>query len=273
MMVCSKKLFNDLASKGVIQNKTYLFGDTEAELLWKSIPDTLIPDFLRGFMDGDGHVRFFKQNGKTESCNLSWCGPKSLLTKISNWLDVEFNYIAKVNHVSGTKQLYRVSITKPSVADEVCKKMYANFKWPFGNPVKTSRVWDRIKFKYLTEDWGSESFNVIVPCFGFSPLESSSWIWAESMDNSERSYKELTDLCWSPQQARSVLPNSLKTEIVVTGNFREWRHFFKLRCATSAHPQMREVALMALEDISSKVPVLFDDLKDKFLLKNNTIIE
>ena len=65
---------------------------------------------------------------------------------------------------------------------------------------------------------------------------------------------------WSPQQARSVLPNALKTEIVITGNLREWLHFFELRCAPTAHPQMQEVANMILKDIIERVPVIFDDI-------------
>jgi len=64
---------------------------------------------------------------------------------------------------------------------------------------------------------------------------------------------------WSPQQARSVLPNALKTEIVMTCNFREWRHFFKLRCSPKAHPQMQEIANMLLKDIRESVPVIFDE--------------
>ena len=64
----------------------------------------------------------------------------------------------------------------------------------------------------------------------------------------------------TPQEARSVLPNSLKTEVVMTANIREWRHFFKLRCDPAAHPQMREVALMLLEECKKKIPIVFDDL-------------
>ena len=63
----------------------------------------------------------------------------------------------------------------------------------------------------------------------------------------------------TPQEARAVLPNSLKTEVVMTANLREWRHFFKLRTAPAAHPQMREVAKMLLKQMREMVPVVFDD--------------
>lgn len=65
---------------------------------------------------------------------------------------------------------------------------------------------------------------------------------------------------WSPQEARSVLPNSLKTEINVKMNLREWRHFFKLRCANAAHPQMRELTIPLLEEFRKLIPIIFDDI-------------
>lgn len=85
------------------------------------------------------------------------------------------------------------------------------------------------------------------------------WFW--SCRDSELAYFHLLEAGWSPQQARSVLPNSLKTEIVVTGNLREWRHFFKLRLAPTAHPQMREVAIKAFYILQLQIPVIFDDME------------
>lgn len=82
----------------------------------------------------------------------------------------------------------------------------------------------------------------------------------------EQTYFSLLSVGASPQEARSVLPNSLKTEIVMTMNLREWRHFFGLRCDTPAHPQMRELSIPLLKEMSELIPVVFDDLRDKFLL-------
>lgn len=73
-------------------------------------------------------------------------------------------------------------------------------------------------------------------------------------------YKELLKEGWRPEQAREVLPNSLKTEIVVKGNIREWRHIFKLRCSKAAHPQMRTLMVPCLEELRSRLPVVFDDI-------------
>lgn len=64
-----------------------------------------------------------------------------------------------------------------------------------------------------------------------------------SLQVAEQIYLELLNEGWTPQQARSVLPNSLKTEVCMTGFESDWDHFFELRCAQAAHPQMRELAI------------------------------
>lgn len=77
----------------------------------------------------------------------------------------------------------------------------------------------------------------------------------------EDAYMELVDLGAKAQEARYILPNGTKTEIVMTANLREWRHFFKLRTAPAAHPQMREIAIPMLAEFKEKIPVIFDDIE------------
>ncbi len=84
--------------------------------------------------------------------------------------------------------------------------------------------------------------------------------WLFAIATSEKIYLSLLDDGWSPQQARSVLPNSLKTEIVMTANIREWRHILKLRTSKAAHPQMREVMIPILVELNDKIPILFDGI-------------
>jgi thymidylate synthase (FAD) len=84
--------------------------------------------------------------------------------------------------------------------------------------------------------------------------------WITAMCKCEENYLMLLDEDWTPQQARSVLPNSTKTEIVVTTNFREWRHIFKLRCDKAAHPQMQEIMRPLLDKCKELIPVIFDDI-------------
>ena len=67
-------------------------------------------------------------------------------------------------------------------------------------------------------------------------------LYLKHLESLECCYLELLDKGWTPQQARAVLPNSLKTELVMTGFVDDWKHFFELRCAESAHPQARELA-------------------------------
>ncbi|MCI8813094.1 MAG: FAD-dependent thymidylate synthase [Oscillibacter sp.] len=85
-------------------------------------------------------------------------------------------------------------------------------------------------------------------------------VWQKAMENAERSYFQMIELGATPQEARSVLPNSLKTELVATMDLREWRHFFRLRTDPAAHPQCREVACMLLERFARDYPVFFEDL-------------
>jgi len=88
----------------------------------------------------------------------------------------------------------------------------------------------------------------------------ASWLWYNSMLEAEQAYKDLLSLKWTPQQARSVLPNSLKTEIIMSANLREWLHVFKLRTAKAAHPQMRELMIPLLEEVKILIPIIFDGI-------------
>lgn len=85
-------------------------------------------------------------------------------------------------------------------------------------------------------------------------------LWFSAMENAAVTYKAMREAGASPQEARSVLPNSLKTEIVVTANIREWRHMFKVRCAKDAHPDFRRLMVPLLHEFDKMVPVVFTDL-------------
>ena len=85
-------------------------------------------------------------------------------------------------------------------------------------------------------------------------------IFRTSVSRAAQDYNDLLALGVAPQMARSVLPTALKTEIIVTYNLRQWRHFFRLRAAPSAHPQMQEVAGALLYYFRKTVPALFSDV-------------
>jgi len=108
-------------------------------------------------------------------------------------------------------------------------------------------------------NYGGEGITVIsIREFFINPHSFD--VWFSAMINCERAYLDLLALGESPQIARSVLPNSLKTEIFITYNMREWRHFLKLRTSAAAHPQMREIALQILYTFRELIPIIFDDI-------------
>ncbi len=108
-------------------------------------------------------------------------------------------------------------------------------------------------------NYGQTGITVIKPCFWRDePFNYD--CWRQAMEMAEKAYQYLIDNGATPQQARSVLPNSLKTEIITTMNIREWRHVFKLRTAPAAHPQMQQVMRMLLDQMKDRFPVLFYDI-------------
>lgn len=115
---------------------------------------------------------------------------------------------------------------------------------------------------YANDKFGNE-LTFIKPCFWDESTEEGKAkmeLWKKSMENIENEYNQLIALGAKPEEARSILPNSLKTEIVVTMNLRAWRNFFKLRTAPAAHPQIRQIASALLDDLKEKLPVIFGDL-------------
>lgn len=99
----------------------------------------------------------------------------------------------------------------------------------------------------------------IKPCF-FMDKPWAYCAWENAMGFAENVYFDLLSDGCPPQEARTVLPNSLKTEVVMTANLREWRHFLKLRTAKAAHPQMRELTVPLLKELQEWIPVVFDDI-------------
>ena len=118
---------------------------------------------------------------------------------------------------------------------------------------------------YSKDKFGNE-ITVILPCFfdtGMGILSNSLVYqeWKSACECAEERYFNLLKMGATPQQARTVLPNSLKTEITITANYREWRNFFKLRTPQSAHPQMREIAIPLLKELKTLIPIIFDDIE------------
>ena len=109
---------------------------------------------------------------------------------------------------------------------------------------------------YAGDKFGKECSFIKPP--GLTTAELS--VWKLSCISAEDNYFNLLRLGVSPQIARSVLPNCLKTEIVMMANLREWRHFIKLRASKAAHPQIRPIAKIILEILMQHAPNVFSDL-------------
>jgi len=114
-----------------------------------------------------------------------------------------------------------------------------------------------VSLEYLPDSFYNEEYVQLID-------NDATKTWFLSLLEAEKSYLNLLNYGWSPQKARSVLPNSLKTDIVVTANLREWRHILKLRAAGYAgkpHPQMEEIMIPLLKELQEKIPVIFDDIE------------
>lgn len=112
---------------------------------------------------------------------------------------------------------------------------------------------------YSKDKFGGE-VTFIKPFF-FDDVKYQRWLVA--MASAESAYLDLLNAGASAQEARSVLPNSVKVQIVISANYREWRNIFKLRTAKAAHPQMREVMIPLLKELQEKIPVVFDDIESE----------
>jgi thymidylate synthase (FAD) len=116
---------------------------------------------------------------------------------------------------------------------------------------------------YSQDKFGNE-ITVIRPCYLPDNASGAFNTWSRAMVDCENAYFMMLKQGCTPQEARAVLPNSLKTEVMMTTNLREWRHILNLRAAGSTgkpHPQMLEVMVPLLNELRLKMPALFEDIE------------
>ena len=111
---------------------------------------------------------------------------------------------------------------------------------------------------YVKDKFGKE-ITVIKPCF-YEEGSPEYMHWMLAMQNAEKEYFALMNSGSTPERARDVLPMSLATTICMKTNIRHWRTIFKLRTASDAHPQIREVMQPLCEELKTKIPLVFDDI-------------
>jgi thymidylate synthase (FAD) len=111
---------------------------------------------------------------------------------------------------------------------------------------------------YSIKNDGHISF--IKPFFIEEPDSEAGKIWIESIKNAENAYKKLIEIGCSPQEARDILPNCAKTEIVITANLREWRYILDLRSQDGVYPPLRDLMKKTIEIFKENIPIIFDDI-------------
>ncbi len=174
---------------------------------------------------------------KSES-NISDTSAEKFIANI-----IKSGHESVIEHVSITFKI----ICDRGVSHEIVRHRLASYSQ------ESSRYCD-----YSGEKFGGE-LTFIKPCF-WNDGDENYLLWKKTMSQIEETYLAMRKNDAKPEEARSILPNSLKTELFMTANLREWRHFLKLRTSKRAHPQMRQIALQIYEILSSKLPIIFSDI-------------
>ena len=125
---------------------------------------------------------------------------------------------------------------------------------------ESTRYVDESDFKVIvppTRDKDDKIVGLELPNKEKIKVSFSDWV-----NLNEQMYRGLRSADWVPEDARQILPIGIKSQIVVTANFREWRHIFKLRTSPGAHWEIRRVLTNLLEEVKEKMPVIFDDINN-----------
>lgn len=174
---------------------------------------------------------------KSES-NISDTSAEKFIANI-----IKSGHESVIEHVSITFKI----ICDRGISHEIVRHRLASYSQ------ESSRYCD-----YSGDKFGGE-LTFIKPCF-WNDNDENYLLWLETMATLEKNYLEMRKKGARPEQARSILPNSLKTEIFMTANLREWRHFLKLRTSKRAHPQMREISLKIYKILNENLPIIFSDI-------------
>ncbi len=189
----------------------------------------ITPDALK-VLEGAGRICY-----KSES-NITDSSAPSFVQKI-----IERGHEAVIEHASASFKI----ITDRGITHEIVRHRIASFCQ------ESTRYCN-----YSNEKFDNEIAVIEPPKMN----EASRNAWIRACETAEKEYFIMLESGATPQIARSILPTCLKSEIIMTCNFREWRHFLKLRLAKGAHPQIIQIAQMIKEILISKYPEVFSDL-------------
>ena len=191
-------------------------------------------------------------NGEDILKSIEYCGRVCYKSEDKITTDSAKNFVAKILKSGHESVVEHEKITVKIICDrgvshEIVRHRIASYSQ------ESTRYCN-----YSDDKFGNE-LTFIKPLF-FETNQQKFDLWKSTMQIIENNYNDLIASGAKPEEARSILPNSLKTEIIMTMNLREWRHFFKLRTSAKAHPQMREIATPLLKDFQKRFPVIFDDI-------------
>ncbi len=197
---------------------------------------------LAGEIDSEKIMKHIEMAGRVCYKSESRISDKSAEKFIANI--IKSGHESVIEHVSITFKI----ICDRGITHEIVRHRLASYSQ------ESSRYCD-----YSADKFSGE-LTFIKPCF-WTEDDENFLLWKKTMQILEENYLAMRKNGARPEQARSILPNSLKTEIFMTANLREWRHFLKLRTANRAHPQMREVALKIYKILNEKLPIIFADIQ------------
>ena len=236
-----------LVSHGVVQAKSNI-------LTGPTLPDELIPHFVRGYLDGDGWISTQKPRFTIISGSFQFL----------EWILRQTRAVNDTGSISGNHLSWLGNICVPAILDW----LYDEFDFRLSHPAKLQRAikWSEVaKDNYLSqvEEWADKFEVVVSPSVKQSPVAMS--LFVDAIEIMAQGYANLQALGVKKEDCRFVLPNAAATRIVATMNFHQWRHFFMTRCDKHAQWEIREVAGAILSILYREAPSVFEDLYGVFL--------
>ena len=149
----------------------------------------------------------------------------------NDWLD-DLKYVCEPTEYHAKRVMVRF-ICDRGVSHEIVRHRVMSFAQESTRYCNYSKDKFGQELTFIEPAWEFPSSNIVNTRERFEAM----------LEEAEANYMELITLGFKPQEARAVLPNALKTEIVVTGFIDDWKHFFELRCDNTAHPDIRKLAL------------------------------
>lgn len=162
------------------------------------------------------------------------------------WMD-DLKYLCEPTEYHEKRVCVRFILSR-SIAQEFTRHRVFSFLMESQRYCNYSKDKFNNEVTFILPPWiSTKYFNIDQERFTISDVE-----WGASLVASEKSYFELLKQGWKPQEAREVLPNATKTELIMTGFVSDWKHFFELRCDNAAHPQARELAIPLYQEFLTK---------------------